>query len=307
MILCVSPNSAVDVSYRVPHVQLGASHRVLDIVRRGGGKTVNVARVLHALGHEVQLLSFRGGHAGRFLSDDVEHGGVTATWIDVDAETRTSVAVLDANGATLFNEAGAALSAMEWAAFAAAADRLCPNGGVLVASGSLPAAAPEDGFAQLVRIAAAHGSSSVIDTYGPWMASALQARPTVAKLNRDEAADLLGSPVLTMADAAEAARRLCAAGAQHCVLTLGAEGAIVSDGVRVVRAWSDRTVAGNPTGAGDSMTAGLAAALEAGHAPLEAITEPLALGAATVAAPVAGDFDRTEYEAQLHAIHVEEI
>lgn len=307
MILCVSPNSAVDVSYGVPHVQLGASHRVLDIVRRGGGKTINVARVLHSLGHDVQLVSFRGGHAGHFLSDDVERVGITAEWIEVPGETRTSVAVLDGNSATLFNEAGASISAPEWAAFGAAADRLCPIGGVLVACGSLPAAAPEGGFAQLVRLATAHGSHSVIDTYGPWMTNALSVGPTVAKLNRDEATDLLAIPVLSIGDAADAARRLCAAGAQYCVLTLGAEGAIVSDGERVLRAWSDRTVRGNPTGAGDSMTAGIAAALEQGHSPLDAIRQPLALGAATVASPIAGEFDHAEYHAQLLAIHVEEI
>ncbi len=307
MILCVSPNSAIDVSYRVPQVQLGASHRVLDISRRGGGKPVNVARVLLALGQPVRLLGFRGGHAGHFLSDDVAQAGINATWIDTGAETRTSVAVLDDDRATLFNEAGAALSLDEWQQLIDAATGLCPAGGVLVASGSLPVAAPPDGFAQLVELAHAGGATSMIDTYGPWMANALRARPTVAKLNRDEAADLLGRSVHTLEDAAAVARHLCATGASFCVLTLGAQGAMVSDGDRVLHTWSDRTVAGNPTGAGDSMTAGLAAALHRGQLPLEGITEPLALGAATVAAPMAGQFDQGEYEAQLHAIHLEEM
>lgn len=305
--LCVSPNSAIDVSYRVPRVHLGASHRVFEIERRGGGKTVNVARVLHSLGHDVQLVGLRGGPAGGFLSDDVQRAGITADWIETAAETRTSVAVIDSHGATLFNEAGEPITAEEWAAFVAAADHRCAGSGVLVASGSLPTAAPVDGFAQLVRLAADHGWASVIDTYGPWMAHALSAGPTVAKLNKDEASELLGVPLVSIADAANAARELCAAGARYCVLTLGREGAIISDGQVVRHAWSERGVQGNPTGAGDSMTAGIAAVLERGRSPLTAIEEPMALGAATVASPVAGEFDRAEFQAQLLAIHIEEI
>jgi fructose-1-phosphate kinase PfkB-like protein len=52
MILTVTLNLALDVTYRVATVHVHAANRVTAIAERAGGKGVNVARVLQALGHE---------------------------------------------------------------------------------------------------------------------------------------------------------------------------------------------------------------------------------------------------------------
>lgn len=50
-------------------------------------------------------------------------------------------------------------------------------------------------------------------------------------------------------------------------------------------------LAGNPTGAGDAAVAALTVGLVAGAAWPERLADAVALSAATVAAPLAGDFD----------------
>jgi tagatose 6-phosphate kinase len=50
MILTVTPNVALDITYRVDQLTPGSSHRVRRVEERAGGKGVNVAGVLRTLG-----------------------------------------------------------------------------------------------------------------------------------------------------------------------------------------------------------------------------------------------------------------
>ncbi len=65
-------------------------------------------------------------------------------------------------------------------------------------------------------------------------------------------------------------------------------------------------VRGNPTGAGDSAVAGLLSGLVEGLDWPGRLTRAVALSAATVAAPTAGDFDRATYEKTLGSVRVSE-
>ena len=62
MIVTVTCNPAVDLTYRVPRLTPGAVHRVARVEERAGGKGVNVARVLAQLGESVAE-----GTIGRWL------------------------------------------------------------------------------------------------------------------------------------------------------------------------------------------------------------------------------------------------
>ncbi|MBM7172598.1 1-phosphofructokinase, partial [Streptomyces sp. G44] len=59
-----------------------------------------------------------------------------------------------------------------------------------------------------------------------------------------------------------------------------------------------------PTGAGDSAVAGLLSGLAEGLPWPDRLARALALSAATVAAPVAGEFDRAAYEDLLPRVTV---
>ena len=48
MILTLTPNPAVDITWHVDQLTPGTTHRVPPAVARAGGKGLNVARVLHA-------------------------------------------------------------------------------------------------------------------------------------------------------------------------------------------------------------------------------------------------------------------
>ncbi len=107
-----------------------------------------------------------------------------------------------------------------------------------------------------------------------------------------------GRPIAAPTRATEAealpaslARRLVEAGAGAAVVSAGADGLVASWGGRLLAVAPPRVVVGNATGAGDAASAALAVALARGLPPKDALRRAVALSAAAVAAPLAGDVD----------------
>lgn len=300
MILTVTLNAALDVTYTVGALVPHTTHRVQDVAARAGGKGINVARVLSALGHEVMATGLAGGATGAAIRADLAASGLPHELCAVGADSRRTVTVTDGRDATGFHEPGSQVSAREWDEFRRSYTRLVRAADVVVCSGSLPAGLPSDAYAVLVGIAAAYGVRTVVDSDGAPLRAALGARPDVVKPN---AAELLATT--DVADSVVAADALRAGGAGAVVATLGAEGllALTEEGAWRVRP-PDR-LDGNPTGAGDACAAGLAAGLAEGTPWPERLREAAALSVAAVAVPVAGAFDEPTYRRVRAALPVE--
>lgn len=294
MILTVTLNTALDITYRVQGLRPHASHRVTEVTERPGGKGLNVARVLAALGHEVTVTGFAGGTTGGVVRAGLTGvHGVTDALVPVAGATRRTVAVVDdrTGDTTQLNEPGPAVAPAEWTAFQEAYADLLTGAAAVALCGSLPPGVPVGAYAGLVRAARAAGVPVLLDTSGEPLRRGLAARPDLIKPNADELAELTGSHEPLRA--AQAARRR---GAGAVVASLGAEGLLAVTPEGRWRAAPPAHVRGNPTGAGDSAVAGLLSGLVE-HLPWpDRLTRAVALSAATVLAPVAGEFDRAAYE-----------
>ena len=287
----VTLNLALDVTYGVDELVVGGSHRVADIRQRAGGKGVNVARVAAALGHEVLALGFVGGVTGELVAEDLFDAGLTALLTPIRGETRRTVAIVNgADGdATIFNEAGPSISADEWRAFH---DRMpWARLGVLACSGSLPPGLPADAYAEIAVRARHHDVLSVIDAGGAALIAAAKAG-AVVRANATELREALGELSVE-----EGARQLVTAGATAAVITDGARGMVAASNKGVWRALPVEQVAGNPTGAGDACSAVVAAAVAESPEPdwPEVLKSAVAVSAAAVLTPVAGDIDISAY------------
>jgi hypothetical protein len=262
MILTVTPNPAVDLTWHVEALDPGATHRVATGASRGGGKGLNAARVLHATGHEVLALATAGGATGAELRADLAASGLSHRLVPTQAATRRSVAIVDeGTGETsILNEFGAALAPSEATALAAAAVDLGRASHAVAISGSLPPGFGPDELAALVERIVADGVPVVVDTSGPGILAAASAGATALKPNRDELAAATG-----IDDPLDGARALLARGTRVVVVSLGADGLLVvgRDGAPV-RARLPRVLHGNATGAGDAVVAAIAVSLADG-------------------------------------------
>ncbi len=299
MILTVTLNAAVDTTYHVDAVQVHGSNRVLDVQHRAGGKGINVARVLHALGHQAMVTGFAGGRGGDDIHADLAAAGLHDELIAIAGESRRTVTVVDRTDATVFNEPGPTISAAEWAGLLARFRTLAGQAEVVVLSGSVPRGLPANAYALLGQ--AAGGAAVLLDAAGAHLLAALDARPVAVKPNHAELADIV--PGRDLVDAAETLR---AAGAGAVVVSMGARGAIAVTNEGRFRAVPPETVDGNPTGAGDAAVASLAAGIASGAGWPERLGDAVALSAATVLHPLAGSFDGEAYSRYRAAVSVEE-
>ncbi len=251
MILVVTLNPALDVTHHVTRVDWSGVNRPVAVRARPGGKGLNVARTLHALGTEVLAIGLAGGVTGAAVRSGLSAAGVPAALTGIAGETRRTFAVVDEQrGRTaLFNEPGPAVSAAEYQRFLACYVEALPGCAAVVLSGSLPPGLAPDSYAELTGLAAAVSVPVLLDAEGQALLRGAPGRPAIVKPNLAELERCMGRPMSTPAgfDRAAvigAARELMAAGAQSVVVTLGAAGllAVTSDGPGMPRRPARRRV-----------------------------------------------------------------
>jgi tagatose 6-phosphate kinase len=291
VILTVTLNPALDLTYGVDTLVRHGTHRVRTVAARPGGKGLNVARVLHQLGEPVGATGLIGGGTGAeilALLADRPHA-----FAPVAGTSRRTVTVVDGD-ATGFWEPGPTVTPGEWASFRAHFAALLDGADVVVLSGSLPPGVPADGYAALVTAARAAGVPVILDADGEPLRHGVAAGPDVVKPNASELAAWWRTPP-GGGDPYAAARRMRSAGAGAVIATRGAAGllAVTPDGAW--RAAPPQPVPGNPTGAGDACVAALARGLRHGTPWPQLVADAVALSAAAVTEPVAGSVHLPTY------------
>ncbi|GAA1565276.1 MULTISPECIES: 1-phosphofructokinase family hexose kinase [Streptomyces] len=294
MILTVTLNTALDVTHRVPRLIPHATHRATAVTERPGGKGLNVARVLAALGRPVTATGFAGGRTGAAVRELLaDCPGVTDALVPCAGPTRRTLAVVDEStgDTTQFNEPGPVIGSGEWAEFTERYGALLAGAEAVALCGSLPPGVPVGAYAVLVRAARAAGVPVLLDTSGEALRRGIAARPDMVKPNAAEVAELTGSR-----EPVQAGRDARRRGARAVVTSLGPQGLLATTPEGTWQAAPPRPLSGNPTGAGDSAVAGLLSGLVEGLDWPSRLSRAVALSAATVLAPAAGEFDPRTYE-----------
>ncbi|MEO5372759.1 MAG: hexose kinase [Alphaproteobacteria bacterium] len=304
-ILCITPNVSVDWTHLVPGFSPGRVWRAAEVSAGCGGKGVNVARAIRALGERAVCAGFLAGHAGRVAAEMAEREGLDGRWTWIDGETRTNVIVLDPDGShpTVLNAPGPVVTGDGWPRLAAAvldeasrADCICMCGSVP------PGCAPAD-VGQLVTTLLAFGRPVWVDASGPVLGAAVDARPTGVKVNAAEAGEYLGRMIDTVDDAIAAAQTFRARGIATVVLTLGGAGAVAVTGDGVWRTEPPPLHATNPVGSGDAFLGGLVTALLIGHPMPCALRYATAAGSASALQAVTG-LDRDTFRDVVRGVRI---
>ena len=307
MILVSGQNCAWQLTYRFERVTPGAVNRVQEVHRSAAGKGVNVARVLAALQVPATLLAYLGGVNGNRIRAALRREGIAARVVEMDTDTRTCVTLLEGPAATPARqvtelvEPAAVADAAAQERFAAAYEELLPNAAAVVIAGTAIGGSRREVYAEMVRRAHRHGVVTLLDAYRDHGRAALEAAPTVLKINRAELAELAGAPMNTVAARVAAYRNLrdCH-GVRWVMVTAAAEGMEAYDGTRLLRATAPAVPVVNSIGSGDAAAAGVIAGIVAAagdeRAPLRlegvdlatAARLAVACGSANCRSPVPG-------------------
>ncbi len=308
-VVCVTPNPALDRTLAVPDLRPGAVMRATSARVAAGGKGVNVARALSALGAAARCMGPLGGASGRILADLAASDGLHAAWTWCEVETRSCLILVDSakRQVTVINEAGPLLLVGDWRRVRTDVLEQAAGARTVCLSGSLPPGVPSEGLADLCRSLVDSGHSPWVDSSGPPLAGVLSVGGVRLKINREEAEELLGLPLNSVAACGTAARQLLRRGMSTVVLTLGAEGAVLAAAEGCWHAASPPVETASAVGSGDSFLAGLVVALNSGRDLPEALRWGVAAGAANAMANGGARFSREQFDSVLARIRCEPI
>lgn len=305
MIITVTLNPSLDRTIEVPRLDRGHVLRATHARVDPGGKGVNVSRALLANGFASQAVLPCGGDEGLQLMRLLEHEGVPLKTVPIVGHTRSNVTIAEPDGTvTKINEPGPMLSPHEFDTVIACVLLTAASAEWVVACGSTPPGLPEQAFADLCKRLVAAGVKVAVDTSGEGLREAAQAGVALLKPNREELAEVVGTPLRSRDDVIEAARQLRAWGAGSVLASLGAEGAALVDEDGVLYGESPIVTPRSSVGAGDALLAGF---LAAGARGAGALAEALAWGAAAVSLPGSRmpgpDEIRQHFESSKASIH----
>ena len=94
MILTVTMNPSVDISYPLEEFNLDTVNRVAKVSKTPGGKGLNVTRVLKQLDDEVVATGLIGGALGTDIKEKLLQTGIKNDFFEISGETRNCIAIL---------------------------------------------------------------------------------------------------------------------------------------------------------------------------------------------------------------------
>jgi 1-phosphofructokinase/tagatose 6-phosphate kinase len=296
MIVTVTLNAAIDRTLTVPNFQRGQRHRASAGVTMAGGKGINVARTLKALGVPVVATGLVGGTTGTRIVEELTSEAILNDFVRIDGESRTSTAVVDPAGGTYteINEWGPAVSSEELETLLEKLRYLTQGAELVVFAGSLPRGVDDDFYAEAARELERRHVPVVLDTEGEPLRSGVEAEPFLVSPNQAEAEALVGQEFHDDEDFLLALDRIAEMGARNVLITT--EGGCVAllreeREARRYRAAAPRLEPVSTVGAGDVLLGAFLAARHAGRTNSEALRAAVATGAASTLEVGAGRFD----------------
>ncbi|MDU3213563.1 MAG: tagatose-6-phosphate kinase [Staphylococcus epidermidis] len=246
MILTLTLNPSVDISYPLDQFNLDTVNRVSQTSKTAGGKGLNVTRVLSEFGEDVIASGFLGGALGQYIEEQIETTRIKQAFFKIKGETRNCIAILHEGQQTEILEKGPTIELKESEEFKSHLLKLFKETDVAVMSGSLPKGLNTDYYADIVRLAKEQGILTILDSSGQSLEEVLisNVKPTVIK---PELKAAVSQPIFN--------------DIEWIIVSLGSEGAFAKHNQKFYKVNIPNIKVVNPVGSGDSTVAGIASGL----------------------------------------------
>ncbi len=281
MIYTITFNPSLDYVITVKDFSAGKINRSSTEKIFCGGKGLNVSNILGILGIKNTALAFIAGFTGAEIiqrmqkipfcqPDFIELAhGISRINIKIKGSPETAI-----------NGLGPKIGTKELDKLFSRLKKLTPND-LAVLSGSIPPCLDNDIYAKIAAILYAQKVPFVIDAEAPLLTATLQYNPFLIKPNNDELSAICNKKLNTIEEIAAAALFLRQKGAKNVLVSLGAQGALLSnaEGQWIMSAPQGKLI--NSVGAGDSMVAGFIAGKMQKKSWQESLLLGIAAGSAT--------------------------
>lgn len=282
MIYALYLNPTIDQTIYLDELNTGGTNRPSKVLTQGGGKALNLATVLVRLGHDVHVMGFSSMINGAPI--EAAFRDITTTLTLLPQPARTNIKIYDRRHAvvTEINDAGPTIAEHDLLALEAQLLKMVKSDDLVLMAGSLPKGVPADYYAQL---ASKLPCPFVADASGDALKAVVRQKPLLIKPNEDELATITGEPTGSHEQILGACAALVQSGIRYCAVSLGKDGALLTDGQSAFFAPPVVATPDSTVGAGDSMLAGLLSVLLTGGDLAKALAIGTAAAAATITLP----------------------
>lgn len=294
MFLTVTPNASLDRVLFIDRFVSAGTMRTRKSIDAVGGKGFDVSVALRGLGQETVAVGFRAGGVGATLEQLLLTYGIQADLVDVSGETRIAHVIIEEelHQHSHITTRGYSVDPESYQNLLGRIQTHLPHVAWLAAGGSLPDGLPENFFQTLARMGSDASVPVLLDISGSPAMQAINARPSVLKMNRQEFAGTFGYEAKSLEDLSRAAARLATDNSLNALLvTCGKDGllAVTPQGNFFTRSPVLDEV--NAAGAGDATSAALVWRLSLDEDWTVALRWAAAAGAATVLTEATAECD----------------
>lgn len=281
MILTVTINPLLERRLTVDEIIPGCEHRSKRETFTAGGKGINVSRQLNELGINNLCYTFIGGNNGKILKNIIASEQINLTFVQTKSETRTASLVIEEkkNRLTTFFGLNSGITQAEADEFKSKLNKMIENCEIVVFSGSSPDPLADEIFSYGIRTANEFDKISICDTYGAPLKNCIEAGPTVIHNNLSETAKSLDLDLRGEKEIIDYLNFLYSKNIKQAYLTDGKNPVFASNFDFLYRAEFPPVDELDPTGSGDSFTAGIAYGLHKALTFEETLSTAAALGA----------------------------
>lgn len=307
MILTVCMSPCTDVTIELDSLNVGKTNVVKSKSVSFGGKALNVAIGVKRLGGESFATGLMYNENGYMFENALDKEGVPFTFVWNKGRARENYKFIDSRSMlTEVNDVGEEISKEKAEEVLGMVRMLSARNKITVLSGGLPKGVDETYYGRLAK-AIAPNSMKIVDAVGGRLFSAIGEGVDLVKPNLDELENTLGRHITDKDDMLAACGELLDRGAKRVLLSLGKQGAVITDGTHNYYCKSINVAVNSTVGAGDGMVAAAALALLE-DAPLsEILRAGVAAGTATVMTTGRVSFTKEKYNEVISNLKVTEI
>lgn len=264
MILTITANPSVDISYNLDEFVIDDVNRTEKVEKDAGGKGIHVSYVLKELGEDVVNSGFVGGKLGEFIEKRLDERKISHDFIKLSDETRNCIAILHDGNQTEILEKGPKVSKDKEDEFLKHLKEIGKDIDLISISGSLPKGLDSSFYKKIIEFAKKENIFVALDTSGKTLKDLVngEIKPNLIKPNEKEIIDIIGEDFPKDDEKIkEIFKKAPLSDISHIIVSKGAAGAVVKINDRIYKAKVPKVKAINPVGSGDSSLAGAVSAV----------------------------------------------
>lgn len=308
MILSICPNPSIDCTIELDSLDVGKLNRIDNKVETYSGKALNVAMGIARLNGKCLATGFMFDNHAKMFEHVLDKEGVAHDFVYNKGSARVNYKIIDKRSMlTEINDRGEVVETAKQMELIELVRKLSKDCSIAVMSGSLPKGVESTFYGEIIK-AIPDNVKVIIDAERGNTLSAISSREVfMVKPNLNELEGFVGQSLHAIPDILQATRKYLDYGVKNVMVSLGGEGALLTDGTNNYFCKSASVAVNSTVGAGDCMVAATCVALEKGLGLDEVLRQAVAAGTAAVTTSGTNLFYKDKFDEIYDKIYTEKI